>query len=104
MIDIYDEAEFHHQLETAGDKLIVLEVESESVCQGGPEDEPEFLWKVDKEASMAPCRGIKHSLQRIARECPDVKFLSMQVGLGADATLPTTLWPVACSALRWQLS
>jgi hypothetical protein len=80
VIDIYNEAEFKHEMDNAGDKLVVLEVESEYLCQSGFE-EAEFQWKVDKEASMAPCRDIKHSLQRIARECPDVKFLSMQVGL-----------------------
>jgi hypothetical protein len=81
VVEIFKESDFNRELETAGNNLVVLEVESEHVCQSGFESEAELQWKADKEAAMEPCKAIKHSLQRIARECPDVKFLTMQVGL-----------------------
>jgi hypothetical protein len=55
------------------------QVESEKVCQTGLEEEAELHWKADQAAALAPCQGIKHTFARIARECPDVKFLSLSV-------------------------
>lgn len=39
----------------AGDKLVVLEIQSEELCQTGIEEEAELQWKADKKAAMAPC-------------------------------------------------
>ncbi len=62
----------------AGDKLVVLEVQSQLVCQTGFDEEPELHWKADRQAAMDPCRGLKHAFARIARECQDVVFLSLE--------------------------
>lgn len=62
----------------ASGNLVVLEVESSSVCQTGL-PEPELHWKDDKKAALAPCAKIKHSFQRVARNCPEVQFLHLEV-------------------------
>lgn len=64
----------------AAGNLVVLEVESSSVCQTGL-PEPELHWKDDKKAALAPCAKIKHSFQRVARNCPEVQFLHLEVGM-----------------------
>lgn len=56
-----------------------MQVESEKVCQTGLEEEAELHWKADQAAALMPCQGIKHTFARIARECPDVRFLSLNV-------------------------
>jgi hypothetical protein len=57
----------------------VLQVESERVCQTGLEEEAELQWKQDQQAALAPCQNIKHTFARIARECKDVRFFSINV-------------------------
>lgn len=84
---IYGSEDFRKELEAAGDnKLVVLEVMSESVCDLGlDEPEPEVHWEADKpteEEIQAPCVQLKHVFQRCARDCPDVVFLSLE----GDAT------------------
>lgn len=59
----------------AGHKLVVLEVHSDTVCQTGFEEEAELHWKADQQAALEPCRTLKHTFQRTARDCPDVVFL-----------------------------
>lgn len=70
---------------------MVLEVESQEVCQTGFEEEAELQWKEDKVAALAPCGEIKHVFARTARDCPEVKFLSLEVraskGLGSGLGL-----------------
>ena len=63
----------------AGQRLVVLEVESSEQCDTGLAEEAELHWKEDKQAALAPCSGLKHLLQRTARDCPDVKFLTLEV-------------------------
>lgn len=63
----------------AKSELVVLEVESPTVCQTGHDEEPEVHYKVDQEAVLAPCKVIKHVFQRTARDSPDVHFLSLVV-------------------------
>lgn len=63
----------------AGDKLVVLNIESPTVCQTGFDEEPELHWKADQAAAMEPCRAIQHTFARTARECADVVFLSLEV-------------------------
>lgn len=72
----------------------MLEIDSFEVCQSGLYEEAELHWREDKklkeEELWSVCRNIKHSFQRIARECPDVKFLALNVNSGTPQL-----------ALRW---
>jgi len=76
---ITSEAEFDREMERAGGRLVVVEVRSELVCQTGWDEEPELQWKDDKKAALEPCRMLKHTFQRTARDCPDVVFLAAEV-------------------------
>lgn len=60
---------------------MVLEVESQHLCQTGFDEEPEVHYKADQEAVLAPCRSIKHVFARTARDSPDVLFLALDVRL-----------------------
>lgn len=60
---------------------LVPQVESEQVCQTGLDEEAELHWKQDQAAAMLPCQSIKHTFARIARECTDVRFLSINVSM-----------------------
>ena len=71
-------AEFDDEMTKAGNKLVVLEVHSERICQTGLEEEAELHWKDDVKASLAPCAELKHVFQRTARDCPDVVFLNFE--------------------------
>lgn len=55
------------------------QIESEHLCQTGLEEEAELHWKADQAAALQPCRNIKHTFARIARECGDVHFLAINV-------------------------
>ncbi|KAL4424978.1 hypothetical protein ABPG77_002863 [Micractinium sp. CCAP 211/92] len=78
VVNIFNERDWERELAKAGDKLVVLEVQSQLVCQTGFDEEPELHWKADRQAAMDPCRGLKHAFARIARECQDVVFLSLE--------------------------
>ena len=67
--------DFEFQMEKAGDRLVVVEVGSQTVCMSGWEEEPELQWKEDQKAALEPCLQLKHTFQRTARDCPDVVFL-----------------------------
>jgi hypothetical protein len=60
-------AELEEQISAAGDKLLVIEVASDELCQ------------LDSEHSLSPaeCAKMKHSFQRTARDCPDAMFLEV---------------------------
>lgn len=77
VIQIYTAKEFDHELQEAGDQLVVLEVESTEVCQTGFED-VEHHWKEDKDAALNPCKKLKHVLQRTARDSPNVRFVTLE--------------------------
>lgn len=64
--------------ERAGERLVVIEIESAGVCQTGWDEEPELHWKDDQKAALEPCQQLKHVFQRTARDCPDVEFLTVQ--------------------------
>lgn len=85
--------------QSAGGKLVVVEVVSEEVCQTGLNEEAELHWKDDQKAALEPCKGIKHTFQRCARECSDVKFLTIQVRLNSPSQAVT-----AVAVLRRQVS
>lgn len=78
MQEVESWSDLQQSLNESKDKLIVLEVSSDDICQLDVE-EPESHWKVDKKQVMAPCRQIKHVFQRIARECTDALFLTATV-------------------------
>ena len=63
----------------AEQKLVVLEVESSNTCDSGVAEEAEVHWEEDKKAKLARCSNLKHTFQRTARDCPDVKFLLLEV-------------------------
>jgi hypothetical protein len=90
---------FLRLLMQAGKKLVVLEVQSQSICQSGRGEEPELHWKADKEAALEPCKELKHVFLRTARDCSDVVFLELDVrGLASRAPTPATMH--VCFALR----
>jgi hypothetical protein len=64
----------------------VLQIESDQVCQTGLDEEPELHWRQDQAAALLPCQNIKHTFARIARECTDVHFFSINVGTTKAAT------------------
>lgn len=75
VIDVDSIEEFDAQLREAGDKLVVLEMQSDYVCQTGFDEEPEIHWKDEEGLQMSHCRQVKHVFVRTARACPDVVFL-----------------------------
>jgi len=84
--------ELKQQLRAAGNKLVVLEIMSDRVCETGMDEEAELHWKLDAEKERArkleACSRIKHVFARTARECPDSVFLSVMVGEGEERTHP----------------
>eukprot|EP00889_Picochlorum_renovo_P000412 jgi/Picre1/27442/NNA_000409.t1 len=70
--------ELEARLEKAKNRLVVIEIESESVCQTGWEEEAELQWKDDQRKALEPCQQLKHTFQRTARDCPDVEFLMVE--------------------------
>lgn len=89
VIDIHNEDDLIAQLEDAGDKLVLLEVQSDVVCETGlDEPEEELGWKLDVEKRqrerLAQCSAVKSKFQRTARECPDCTFLALTVD-GSEA-------------------
>lgn len=80
--------ELDAQLTKAGSKLVVLEVQSEFVCETGLDGDEEKDAKRDQWGRVAQavsteqaekCLQIKHAFQRIARDCGDAAFLEVQV-------------------------
>lgn len=64
MINIYNEDDFNAQLKAAGKRLVVLETDSDVVCETGLVEEAEIQWKRDKRVVMIPCKKLKHTFQR----------------------------------------
>lgn len=73
----------------AKDQLIVLEIESDTLCElKNVESVNPAYFDQPEEVLLEPCSNLKHSFQRIARNCPDVKFLSFT----ADASDETSAY------------
>ena len=70
--------ELQKEFEKAGERLVVVEIESQQVCQTGWEEEAELHWKDDQRKALEPCLQLKHTFQRTARDCPDVVFLMVE--------------------------
>ena len=79
--------EWETELAKAGDNLMVVEVHSEEVCQTGFDEEVELQWKLDQDKALEPCRNLKHTFQRTARDCPDVVFLAAEADSEAGHAL-----------------
>lgn len=71
-------AELEREFDKAGERLVVVEIESQQVCQTGWEEEAELHWKDDQKKALEPCLQLKHTFQRTARDCPDVEFLMVE--------------------------
>ena len=71
-------AELQQELQLAGDRLVVLEVMKESVCETGLQ-EPDDGWTPDRhkreEEKLKARDGIHHQFTRMACDSPDVRFL-----------------------------
>lgn len=78
VVYISSSEEWDAELEKAGQRLIVLEMNSDEICQTGFDEEPELHWKDDIKKALEPCRNLKHTFQRVARDCPDVVFLAAE--------------------------
>lgn len=80
---IHSLSEWERELRAAKRNLVVVEIQGESVCQMSLEDTAEYHWKDEKrmaqEEAMLTCGEIKHTFQRIARDCTDATFLSVMV-------------------------
>ena len=84
----------------AGNRLVVVEVMSPDVCESGLSEEAELHWREDQRAQISKCSNLKHSLQRVAAECPDVCFLAVDVDSKSDpmclelgiSTIPSLLF------------
>jgi len=77
MVDVRNSATLQRELDKAGERLVVLEIASEVVCDTGITEVADPDWKQDGIVDLAPCERLKHSMQRCARECPDVVFLKL---------------------------
>jgi thioredoxin-like negative regulator of GroEL len=73
--------ELENEFEKAGERLVVVEIESQQVCQTGWEEEAELQWKDDRKRALEPCLQLKHTFQRTARDCPDVVFLMVEADM-----------------------
>jgi len=60
---------------------VVLEVASDEKCETGLTEEVELNWDLDQKQREKEldklCGQIKHVFQRTARECKDIKFLTI---------------------------
>ncbi|KAL6758241.1 plastidic thioredoxin-like protein [Haematococcus lacustris] len=87
---VEDVSSLHAVLDATRDMLVVLDIQGETLCETGF-DEPELHWKGDQRLvaakQQAACENVRHTFARVARECPDVKFLEIDVedGPGGDA-------------------
>jgi hypothetical protein len=91
VLDVEDAQAWRSALQEAGDRLVVLEVEAEGVCQTGLEEEADTNWELDRKLQLQPCLQIKSTLQRTARECPDVVFLSLSADTEEGSALCSEL-------------
>lgn len=84
--------DFDAALALAGDKLVMLDVYSDEQCdlQDGAVWDKAPTWQTSAEAHeamMEPCRRVSNVFQRVARECTNVEFLSLDADESADAEL-----------------
>jgi len=78
--------ELKSAMSNAGKDLVVLEIESDTACEIKHMDavNPAYFDQPE-DVLYEPCTNLKHSFQRVARNCPDVTFLSF-IGDANDTT------------------
>lgn len=64
VVTITNAGQFQRELEIAGGKLIVLEIQSENLCELSHDEVPESYWAQPPEKIQEPCEELKHSLLR----------------------------------------
>lgn len=75
VITITDTQQFHRELEAAGDKLVVLEIQSEELCELSHDEIPESYWAQPPEKIQEPCQELKHSLLRYDPQLATLSWL-----------------------------
>jgi hypothetical protein len=80
---VNDLVDWEREKRQVGRNLLVLEIQGETECHSGQMEEAEYFWKLDiqaaEEEAKMKCAEIKHTFQRIARDCADATFLSHTV-------------------------
>jgi len=91
---VTDLGEFRAAEAAAGGNLLVVQVQSDEVCETGWDDERQeqedaYSWQdprnKSREEIFKPCAQLKHVFQRCARDCPDVDFLNLYLDGSAEA-------------------
>jgi len=97
IVSISSEKEFNEKVAAVGDHLVVLEVDSDLLCETGLDEETEAAEIAQRTAGgfmnikgarvdpMDACVRLKHSFQRCARDCQDALFLNLNVDESNDA-------------------
>ena len=71
-----------HELEVAGDRLVIVEIMAEDVCDTGL-FEVEEGWTLDQQEKekqkLDACDTLRHHFVKLAADSPDVRFLSAMV-------------------------
>ena len=93
----------------AGKQLVVLEIESSEQCDSGLAAEAELQWRGEQRQALNRCANLKHVFQRTARDCPDVTFLTLEVGFELPSlqgrvagTCNRPLWCGDSRTLLWE--
>lgn len=74
--------ELRRELDAAEDRLVILEVMAEGVCETGlfePDDGWTPDWEEKEKAKLAACESIRHQFVRMASDSPNVRFLETMV-------------------------
>ena len=91
---VTDLGEFRAAEAAADGKLLVVQVQSDEVCETGWDDERQeqedaYSWQdprnKSREEIFKPCGELKHVFQRCARDCPDVTFLNLYLDGSPEA-------------------
>lgn len=98
--------ELQRELDAAGDRVVVVEMMADGVCETGLQ-EADDGWTPDRAAKdaakLAVCEGIKHSFMRMAADSPSARFLEALVRgplLCASAHCCSTTTECCCSCRR----
>jgi len=79
-LHVYSLQELDAFLTEAGDKLVFLSVESTEECDLSDYPDPQDVQRTVSDNPMNPCLKVKSTLARVARECDDAVFLTLEVG------------------------
>lgn len=79
---IDDLERLQRELEIAGNRLVILEVMADGVCETGifePDDGWTPDWDEKQKAKLAVCENVRHAFVRMATDTPNVRFLETLV-------------------------